>query len=171
MGEPNFSFSLLPWHNLFYWYTLNSLWKEDKLRPKWLLPQRATLWALPVHYKDLWKIRAPVEYTEGFNLQPFDDLIMVSLIFFSFVGRVKESSIKCVRKWWDRGLTSFVKVYAGQGGGGVKYSYNLVDVLFGWPLMKSDMRFGEIHQMQMANFYQFNFGGIDLVCTQFLGPF
>ena len=87
LGEPNFSFSLLPWHNLFYWYTLNSLWKEDKLRPKWLLPQRATLWALPVHYKDLWKIRAPVEYTEGFNLQPFDDLIMVSLgtvlIFFS----------------------------------------------------------------------------------------
>ena len=37
----------------------------------------ASLWAVPVMYQDLWKIRAPVEQTEGFHLQPFDALIMV----------------------------------------------------------------------------------------------
>ena len=51
--------------------------------PTRMMPIKATLWALPVHYRDLWKIRAPVGTTEGFDLQPFDKLIMVS-VFFPF---------------------------------------------------------------------------------------
>lgn len=88
IGEPSFSFSLLPWHNLFFWYGLHSIIdvssdeinkdESAKLPRCAVMPLKATLWALPVHYRDLWKIRAPVGTTEGFNLQPFDELIMVS---------------------------------------------------------------------------------------------
>ena len=113
------------------------------MRPKWLLPQRATLWALPVHYKDLWKIRAPVEYTEGFNLQPFDDLIMVSLgtSFYFFPFSVLRGHPLSTTASGAGDLISFVNVYAGQGRGGGQMScgYNFADVLFGCPLMKSEI--------------------------------
>ena len=42
------------------------------------MPKCAKLWALPVHYKDLWKIRAPVQIVEGFDLSHFDQVVMVS---------------------------------------------------------------------------------------------
>jgi len=100
IGEPSFSFSLLPWHNLFLWYSVHSLidfnnsagdcptnntkggnvtsssTMKKHMSHGSLMPLKATLWALPVHYHNLWKIRAPVQTTEGFNLQPFDTLIM-----------------------------------------------------------------------------------------------
>jgi len=105
IGEPNFSFSLLPWHNLFFWFSLHSVFnfdlsraskekevvKEDELKKDdndntqvkkisihsdMVMPKKATLWAVPVQYRDLWKIRAPVVNTEGFDLEPFDKLIM-----------------------------------------------------------------------------------------------
>ncbi len=33
---------------------------------------------MPVEFKDLWKIRAPVGVVEGFDLSFFDDLVQVS---------------------------------------------------------------------------------------------
>ena len=44
-----------------------------------LLPKQADLWAVPVHYEHLWKIRAPVENVEGFKMDHFDNIIMVCL--------------------------------------------------------------------------------------------
>jgi len=92
IGEPNFSFSLLPWHNLFFWFSLHSMFTFEKddgeeksdeqanvqmaIRDEMVMPRSATLYALPVQYRDLWKIRAPVGSTEGFDLGPFDNLIM-----------------------------------------------------------------------------------------------
>jgi hypothetical protein len=42
------------------------------------MPTSGQLWAVPVHYRDLWKIRAPVEVVEGFDLKHFDQVVMVS---------------------------------------------------------------------------------------------
>ena len=70
IGEPHFSISLLPWHNLFYWYMLNSL------TSKTISPVKATLWALPVKFCHLWKIRAPLHQVEGFDVKHFDDIIL-----------------------------------------------------------------------------------------------
>ena len=90
IGEPYFSFSHLPWHNMFFWYSLNSLFAFDlnngvteskqPLSPAFAMPTKATVWAVPVMYRDLWKIRAPVVSTEGFDLGPFDKIIMVRLL-------------------------------------------------------------------------------------------
>ena len=70
IGEPHFSISSLPWHNLFYWYMLKSL------TSKTISPLKATVWALPVQFKDLWKIRSPLNEVEGFNVKYFDEIIL-----------------------------------------------------------------------------------------------
>lgn len=76
IGEPFFSATLLPWHNLLYWYCLASLRDQQAV-----MPIRAEIWAMAVHYQDLWKIRSPVKQAEGFRMRQFDDLIMVKKIF------------------------------------------------------------------------------------------
>ena len=45
IGEPFFSSSLLPWHNLHYWYALSSL--KDHMNPECvILPNRTSLMAI-----------------------------------------------------------------------------------------------------------------------------
>ncbi len=77
--EPNFSLSLLPWHNLRFWYELDKFrdsLTEASPTPK-IYPCRAELWVLPVKYRDLWKIRAPLKMVEGFDVSTFDKIILV----------------------------------------------------------------------------------------------
>jgi len=72
IGEPHFTMSVLPWHNLLFWFTVSSL----NLPPTTTLsPCKARLFLLPVHYVDLWKIRAPLGTVEGFKMTHFDKII------------------------------------------------------------------------------------------------
>nr|CAD7430778.1 unnamed protein product [Timema monikensis] len=73
-GEPHFFAALLPWQNIHFWYL------KEKLAPMLpnnvvLMPRGATLWAMPVEFEHLWKIRAPLQLVEGFSMTHFDKLI------------------------------------------------------------------------------------------------
>ena len=99
IGEPNFSASMLPWHNLLFWFTLEQLHltedhsynnysknriaaaeKPVGLSSKFVFPKSAKLWIAPVHYHHLWKIRAPLHNVEGFDMEHFDTKIMVRAV-------------------------------------------------------------------------------------------
>ncbi|KAL7641061.1 UNVERIFIED_CONTAM: hypothetical protein RMT77_008198 [Armadillidium vulgare] len=72
--EPFFETSILPWHPLQFLYQLKScshLLAENAV----VLPQEMTLWGLPVQFRDLWKIRYPLDTCCGFDMKPFDKLI------------------------------------------------------------------------------------------------
>ena len=78
MAEPFYNKSSLPWHNLTF------LHQRKQLSPflsesVTVTPTGASLYAIPVEYKDLWKIRAPVRNCEGFDLEHFDKIILVSI--------------------------------------------------------------------------------------------
>ena len=72
-AEPSFGISLLPWHNLFYWYMLKSIKTPTT---KVIMSQKAIIWGCPVTFDHLWKIRAPLNIVEGFDLSHFDEVIM-----------------------------------------------------------------------------------------------
>ncbi|XP_069113948.1 protein arginine N-methyltransferase 7-like [Argopecten irradians] len=74
VGEPYFQSSVLPWHNISYWYNIDQLSNILSVEAK-VFPASMTIRAVAVEFTDLWKIRAPVGICEGFNLQVFDDLI------------------------------------------------------------------------------------------------
>ena len=75
LGEPNFSAIVLPWHNLRYWFILDSL--RSSLGDAKICPMSAELWAVPVEFRDLWKIRAPLRTVEGFDMAEFDHIVLV----------------------------------------------------------------------------------------------
>ena len=78
IGEPFFSTSTLPWHNLHFLYArseLGSLLVPDCT----VLPAAVTFKAIAVEFDHLWKIRSAVGTCEGFNLGTFDRLIEVIL--------------------------------------------------------------------------------------------
>jgi protein arginine N-methyltransferase 7 len=74
IGEPYFQNSILPWHNILFWYTRTELAPHLAEDYK-VMPCCATMKAIAVEFKDLYKIRAPVGDCEGFNLHTFDKLI------------------------------------------------------------------------------------------------
>jgi len=71
LAEPHQDAALLPWENLKFWKRLRSLECGR------VLPRAATLWAMPVQFKHLWKIRATLGTCMGFQMLPFDELVMV----------------------------------------------------------------------------------------------
>ena len=76
LGEPVFQSASLPWDNVCYWYLSQHL--APVLAPgARVLPGVMTVYAVPVEYEHLWKIRADVGTCEGFNLSQFDNLIQV----------------------------------------------------------------------------------------------
>ncbi|XP_013910107.1 PREDICTED: protein arginine N-methyltransferase 7 [Thamnophis sirtalis] len=80
IAEPFFSTSLLPWHNLFFWYARTAL--ESHLSSDvTVLPQSASLHLMTVEFKDLWRIRSPCGTCEGFDMRIMDDMIKNSLDF------------------------------------------------------------------------------------------
>lgn len=77
LAEPFFNTSLLPWHNLHFWFLLPAL--SHLLAPGTVIvPCRAVFRAVAVQFIDLWKIRAPVQCAEGFDLSSFDELVQSS---------------------------------------------------------------------------------------------
>ncbi|ERE79775.1 protein arginine N-methyltransferase 7-like isoform 2 [Cricetulus griseus] len=80
LGEPFFATSLLPWHNLYFWYVRTSV--DQHLEPgAVVMPQAASLYAMIVEFRDLWRIRSPCGDCEGFDVHIMDDMIKHSLDF------------------------------------------------------------------------------------------
>uniref|UniRef100_UPI00358E46C4 protein arginine N-methyltransferase 7 isoform X1 n=2 Tax=Myxine glutinosa TaxID=7769 RepID=UPI00358E46C4 len=83
IAEPFFTTSLLPWHNVYFWYArsaLDPLLRSDAR----ILPHSATLHLMAVEFQDLWKIRAPVGECEGFDVSVMDEMIQASMEFREF---------------------------------------------------------------------------------------
>ncbi len=74
MGEPYFTSSRLPWHNLCFWYSRTEL-SEILTDGVTILPRQASLKAIAVCFTDLGKLRTPVDQCLGFNFQSLDRLI------------------------------------------------------------------------------------------------
>ncbi|XP_013359370.1 PREDICTED: protein arginine N-methyltransferase 7 isoform X2 [Chinchilla lanigera] len=80
LGEPFFTTSLLPWHNLYFWYVRTAV--DQYLGPgAVVMPQAASLHAMVVEFKDLWRIRSPCGDCEGFSVHIMDDMIKYALDF------------------------------------------------------------------------------------------
>ena len=80
LGEPFFSASVVPWHNIHFWYARSALSDLLPEKPS-IVPCCATMRAIGVEFDHLWKIRAPVGNCEGFKLDTFDRIIEVKLEF------------------------------------------------------------------------------------------
>uniref|UniRef100_A0A669QUI7 Protein arginine N-methyltransferase n=1 Tax=Phasianus colchicus TaxID=9054 RepID=A0A669QUI7_PHACC len=80
VGEPFFTTSLLPWHNLYFWYARTAV-TEHLASNVTVLPQSAALHMMIVEFQDLWRIRSPCGTCEGFDVQTMDDMIKNSLNF------------------------------------------------------------------------------------------
>ncbi|XP_019391013.1 PREDICTED: protein arginine N-methyltransferase 7 isoform X1 [Crocodylus porosus] len=80
IGEPFFTTSLLPWHNLYFWYARTAA-ANQLARNITVLPQSASLHMMVVEFKDLWRIRSPCRTCEGFDVHIMDDMIGNSLNF------------------------------------------------------------------------------------------
>ncbi|NXV59144.1 ANM7 methyltransferase, partial [Molothrus ater] len=80
VGEPFFTTSLLPWHNLYFWYARTAV-SSHLASNVTVLPQSASLHMMIVQFQDLWRIRSPCGICEGFDVQTMDDMIKESLNF------------------------------------------------------------------------------------------
>ncbi|NXD24577.1 ANM7 methyltransferase, partial [Spelaeornis formosus] len=80
VGEPFFMTSLLPWHNLYFWYARTAV-STHLASNVTVLPQSASLHMMIVEFQDLWRIRSPCGTCEGFDVQTMDDMIKDSLNF------------------------------------------------------------------------------------------
>ncbi|NWW90972.1 ANM7 methyltransferase, partial [Rhynochetos jubatus] len=80
VGEPFFTTSLLPWHNLYFWYARTAVTSHLTSNVT-VLPQSASLHMMIVEFQDLWRIRSPCGICEGFDVQTMDDMIKNSLNF------------------------------------------------------------------------------------------
>ncbi|KAH8305910.1 hypothetical protein KR018_003205 [Drosophila ironensis] len=73
-AEPYFMSAILPWENFFFGTLLARV--QDKLPAGVKIsPCAARVYALPVEFLDLHKIRAPVGHCEGFDLRLFDEMV------------------------------------------------------------------------------------------------
>ncbi|XP_045389369.1 protein arginine N-methyltransferase 7 isoform X2 [Lemur catta] len=80
LGEPFFTTSLLPWHNLYFWYVRTAV--DQHLDPgAVVMPQAASLHTMVVEFRDLWRIRSPCGDCEGFDVHIMDDMIQRALDF------------------------------------------------------------------------------------------
>lgn len=74
VSEPSFISSILPWDN-FYFATLLKDVKDKFQENIKILPMRANIYAVPVEFLDLHKIRTPLGTCEGFDLDIFDKFV------------------------------------------------------------------------------------------------
>ncbi|XP_038070296.1 protein arginine N-methyltransferase 7-like [Patiria miniata] len=77
MGEPFFLTSILPWHNLHFWYARTAL-SPHMAEGALVLPSRARLRGVAAEFDHLWKFHAPVGNIEGFDVRTFDGLVQSS---------------------------------------------------------------------------------------------
>lgn len=78
LSEPYFRTSIIPWDNLCYLYLLKDF-REFCASNVRVFPEKVVIMGIAVEFNDLHKIRAPLKVCEGFKMEPFDELIEVSL--------------------------------------------------------------------------------------------
>ncbi|XP_049811197.1 protein arginine N-methyltransferase 7-like isoform X1 [Schistocerca nitens] len=76
-GEPAFFSSILPWHNIYFWYLKNEL-NQLIADTANIIPCQASIWGMAIEFDHLWKIRSPLHTVEGFSMIKFDELIDAS---------------------------------------------------------------------------------------------
>ncbi|XP_055909924.1 protein arginine N-methyltransferase 7 [Eupeodes corollae] len=76
-AEPYFITSILPWDG-FYFGTLLSKIRDQLNENVKICPHSAKIYAVPVEFIDLQKIRAPLGICEGFDLSIFDKMVDTS---------------------------------------------------------------------------------------------
>ncbi|XP_031640693.1 protein arginine N-methyltransferase 7 [Contarinia nasturtii] len=80
IGEPSFVTSILPWDNFYFAEILKKV-RQFCNENVQILPQSATIRAVPVEFLDLHKIFAPFDICESFDLTIFDRIIEESSEF------------------------------------------------------------------------------------------
>lgn len=78
-GEPFFTSTDLPWDLLHFWKQVSNVRQESLSSSFVIIPNRAVVKAVLVQFDHLWKIRAPVTETQGFNLGDFDKLVQSAI--------------------------------------------------------------------------------------------
>ncbi|KAI1285439.1 Protein arginine N-methyltransferase 7 [Halotydeus destructor] len=76
IAEPYFRTIDLPWDLLYFWYSIIRLPSEllsDKFQ---VLPNIVKIKTIPIQFDHLWKVRAPVGNTQGFDICHFDNLVL-----------------------------------------------------------------------------------------------
>ncbi|MEE6510668.1 hypothetical protein FKM82_030711 [Ascaphus truei] len=79
IAEPFFTTSLLPWHNLYFWYARTAL-STHLASGVTVLPLSASLHVLAAEFQDLWRIRSPCRSCEGFDVSSLDEMIKAGLV-------------------------------------------------------------------------------------------
>ncbi|XP_026733899.1 protein arginine N-methyltransferase 7 [Trichoplusia ni] len=74
ISDPNFSSAILPWDNLKLAYLLYK-YKGDLGNCLSVIPHKCEVWAMPVEFQDLHKIRIPLGRCEGIDMAVFDGLV------------------------------------------------------------------------------------------------
>ena len=97
-GEPHFVTTLLPWHNIYFWYLKNEV-SQCLTTSAATVPVGATVWAVAVQFSDLWKIRAPLHSVEGFKMTDFDKLIEVQQNNYKRIDQVFSHMKMTVASW------------------------------------------------------------------------
>lgn len=99
VGEPNFCTSILPWDNFYFGEIVSSV-KARCNESVQILPQSATIRAVPVEFLDLHKIVAPFKTCESFDLTIFDRVIEVIEEIQMIVWHINlHLSFLCVLRW------------------------------------------------------------------------
>lgn len=80
MSECSFNNSVLPWDNLYLINCIDRIKKLQNNKIK-ILPKKLKFKAIAVELENLDKIRSPVGICEGFDINAFDKVILVSFYF------------------------------------------------------------------------------------------
>ncbi|XP_054287792.1 protein arginine N-methyltransferase 7-like [Macrosteles quadrilineatus] len=92
VGEPYSSNAIFPWHLHNWW------WLKSQCPAAVSMPVSATLYAMPMQFDHLHKIRAPLGTISGFKMAAFDELIQNS-------SAVSDSSIEVHPLWEYPGVS------------------------------------------------------------------
>lgn len=75
ISEPHFDAAILPWDNIVKLWHFVEMYRKQNVNVQ-IHPRSATIYAIPVHFLHLYKIRWPLKSTcEGFNHKTFDEVI------------------------------------------------------------------------------------------------
>ncbi|XP_015913660.1 protein arginine N-methyltransferase 7 [Parasteatoda tepidariorum] len=74
LAEPYFANCVRPWELMRFWH-LSSMLRPLLSEEIQIIPQVGKLRGVGVEFDDLWKIRAPLQNVEGFDLAKFDEMI------------------------------------------------------------------------------------------------
>jgi protein arginine N-methyltransferase 7 len=84
-AEPHFLEADLPWDNISEFLKRLKVLREKFGNEFKIIPTQAKIYAVPVHFLDLYKIRSPLGEVESFDHRIFDQFIEVYITFSNYV--------------------------------------------------------------------------------------